>query len=502
MMKRWLAGLALFLTFSALFAIAPYGAGVARDSVEYLATGMHVAQGRGFVTFDDTPFRFWPPLYPLLLAGLTVFPLDPFLTGGWVNALLLGVSVYLSGLLFMEIFPRRRWLGILGAGLLGISRPLFLLSIHLLSDLLFMVLVLAFLWVVPSMNKMRGVLLAGVLAGLAWLDRYIGALLLPLGAGWVVFFSGVSWRKRLERMGFFLLVSALPMSFWMVRNLRLFGHPFGAPPPARRTLIENFEAGLTEIRLWIFPEGFLSVWGWLGCFLLLFGALTLLVRWRRRELAGRAGILAGWLALWGAGYFAFLLISSVQADITRLDARLMAPIYPAFLLLILAGLDGLAGVLKRWRHVSLLVPLMVGLLWGIPSVSQWGNILQQTRTYGAPLFNYLNAPEFRQSGVTAYLQSAGVPEGQPLYSNYPAAVFLYTRHTCSGSPWSRHPHYAIEYPLEQYLPDFPVGETGVLIWYEAGVHTHYYAPEDLARLYVLDALYKGEDGGVYLIRRR
>ncbi len=501
-MKRWLAGLALFLTLSALFAIAPYGAGVARDSVEYLATGMHVAQGRGFITFDGTPFRLWPPLYPLLLAGLSVFPLDPFLTGGWVNALLLGASVYLSGLLFMEIFPRRRWLGILGAGLFGISRSMFPLSIHLLSDLLFMVLVLAFLWVVSSMSRTRGVLLAGVLAGLAWLDRYIGALLLPLGAGWVVFFSRVSWRKRLERMGLFLLVSALPMSFWMVRNLRLFGHPFGAPPPARLTLIENVEAGLAEMRLWLFPEGFLPAWGMLGGFLLFLGVLAFLVRWRRGDLAGRAGILAGWFILWGVAYFAFLLISSTQADITRLDARLMAPIYPAFLMFILAGLEGLARVLKRWRLASLLVPLIVGLFWGIPSVSQWADILQQTRTYGAPLYNYLNTPEFRQSGVTAYLQSEGVPEGLPLYSNYRTAVFLYTRHTCSGSPWSRHPHYAIEYPLEQYLPDFPAGETGVLIWYESGVHTHYYAPEDLARLYVLDVLYKGEDGGVYLIRRR
>lgn len=501
-MKRGLLGLSFLLTLSALFAIAPHGTGMARDSVEYLAAGMHLAQGKGFITFDGTPFRLWPPLYPLLLAGLAYLPLDPFLTGGWLNALLLGGSVYLMGLLLIRIFPDHPWLGILGAGLFGISRSLFLLSIHLLSDLLFILLALAFFLAIPFMKNLRGVIFAALLAGLAWLDRYIGVVLLPVGAGWLALFSSHPWRRRIEHLMVFLFVAVLPMLFWMMRNLRLFGHPFGAPPPALRTLAENFSAGMAEMRLWVFPEGFPSLWGSLTIFLLLAGVGVVLLRWSRRHQNGVAGLYVSLFSLWGIIYFAFLLVSSTQANITRLDARLMAPLYPTFLMFILAGLEGLARVLKHWRRAGWLVPLAVGLLWSIPAMSQWVGIIQQTRTSGAPLFNYLNAPEFRQSGVTTYLQSEGIPEGLPLYSNYPTAVFLYTRHVCSPSPWRRHPHYAIEYPLEQYLSDFPAGESGVLIFYKAGVHSHYYSPEEIARLYDLEILYQSEDGGVYLIRRR
>ncbi len=501
-MKRWLAVISLWVTFSALFAIAPYGAGVARDSVEYLAAGIHLSQGKGFLTFDGTPFRLWPPLYPLVLAGLALFPADPLLTGGWVNALLLGVCVYLTGCLFMNLFPARRWLGLLGAGVLGISHSVFPLSIHLLSDLLFIVLVLAFFWGVSKGTGTPRVILAGVLAGLAWLDRYIGVLLLPFGMGWAWLFSPISPRKRLKKMVLFLSVAFLPMAVWMGRNLRLFGHPFGAPPPARRTLVENIDAAFAEMRLWLFPDGFLPAWGWLAVSLLIVGATWIGLRWRAGGLVGTSARVAGLLSLWGVAYLGFLLLSSTQADITRLDARLMAPLYPSFLMVVLAGLEGISQALKRWRTLCWGIPVVVGLIWAIPSVQQWVEVIQQTRSSGAPLYNYLNTPEFRQSGVTAYLQAQGIPEGLPLYSNYPTAVFLYTRRVCSGSPWSRHPHYAIEYPLEQYLPDFPQGEMGVLIWYEAGVHTHYYAPEDIARLYEMETLYRSEDGGVYLIRRR
>jgi len=502
MIKRWLAAISLLVTLSALFAMAPYGPGVARDSVEYLAAGIHLAQGRGFLTFDGTPFRLWPPLYPIVLAGLALLPVDPLLTGGWVNALLLGVGVYLAGCLFMDLFPARRWLGLLGAGVLGISHSIFPLSIHLLSDLLFIVLVFAFFRIVSTEKGMRGVIPAGILAGLTWLDRYIGVLLLPFGVGWVWMHARLSLRKRLEHTGLFLTAAFLPMAVWMVRNLRLFGHPFGAPPPARRTLAENVDAALAEMHLWLFPDAFPPVWGWLTVFLLAVGAGWFGLRWRTGRLMGGSGMVAALLSLWGGGYFVFLLFSSTQADITRLDARLMAPLYPSFLMVILSGLEGTSQALKRWRRLSWLVPLFIGFIWGIPSVQEWGQMIQQTRNQGAPLYNYLNTPEFRQSGVTAYLRAESIPEELPLYSNYPTAVFLYTRRICSGSPWSRHPHYAIEYPLEQYLPEFPQGESGVLIWYEAGVHTHYYAPEEIARFYQMEPLYHGEDGGVYLIRRR
>ena len=51
----------------------PYGgAGTTPDSISYIAASRSLLAGYGFVRYEAVPFTIWPPVYPLLLAGVDV----------------------------------------------------------------------------------------------------------------------------------------------------------------------------------------------------------------------------------------------------------------------------------------------------------------------------------------------------------------------------------------------------------------------------------------------
>src|SRR5512140_2979032 len=85
-----------------------YGAGVSSDAVRAMSTAQGLLAGRGFVDFTGTPYVLWPPLYPLLLAGLGLLTrLDVFHAAWHLNIVLFPVNTWLWGRLFERIFPGR-----------------------------------------------------------------------------------------------------------------------------------------------------------------------------------------------------------------------------------------------------------------------------------------------------------------------------------------------------------------------------------------------------------
>ena len=69
--KIYLALLSLVGLGFILMVTHKYGAGVSSDAARNLATAESLLQGKGFVDMLGGPFVLWPPLYPLLLAGLS-----------------------------------------------------------------------------------------------------------------------------------------------------------------------------------------------------------------------------------------------------------------------------------------------------------------------------------------------------------------------------------------------------------------------------------------------
>ena len=139
--KALIAILGFIGTIAVVFLTSRYGAGVAPDSVYYISVARHIADGTGFIGYDGFNFVLQPPLYPLLLAAIKIiFSLDPLVSAGYLNAILLGLIVYLSGLFLLK-YLKSALLTVTGTAyilisfvfvqnfLIALSEPLFILFI-------------------------------------------------------------------------------------------------------------------------------------------------------------------------------------------------------------------------------------------------------------------------------------------------------------------------------------------------------------------------------------
>src|SRR5262245_37021156 len=80
-------------------ATSKYGAGVSSDSTKYLSVAQNLLVGNGLVDHKGAPLLSWPPLYSMILAGLSrLTGLDIFVSGWYFNVFLYGLNVFLSGI--------------------------------------------------------------------------------------------------------------------------------------------------------------------------------------------------------------------------------------------------------------------------------------------------------------------------------------------------------------------------------------------------------------------
>ena len=195
------------------------------DAGDYHRHATSIAAGEGFpptlIAAQGTPSALRPPAWPYLLGGVYVVAGDSPVAGRIVAAFLGSLAVWLVFLVACRVWDRR--VGLVAAALAAVWPSLVLTSNAIMSENLFLPLVLSIVLVVLVIRERRAppwglLVLAGVLCGLAALTRVIGlALVLPVAVG--------VWRGRGEGLGRALakpavvaLAAVLTVLPWTVRN--------------------------------------------------------------------------------------------------------------------------------------------------------------------------------------------------------------------------------------------------------------------------------------------
>src|SRR5690606_11921485 len=105
--------------------------------------------GNGLYDHKGAPLLSWPPLYPMLLAALSLLSgLDVFVAGWYFNVFLLGLNVFLSGVLFYRVFRTRLFSAYLASLFVFLSISSLRIHANICSDPFYLTLTLAFLIVV------------------------------------------------------------------------------------------------------------------------------------------------------------------------------------------------------------------------------------------------------------------------------------------------------------------------------------------------------------------
>ena len=507
-----------FLSALAVFAIvlcgivtSKYGAGVSSDSTKYLSVAQNLLAGNGLIDHKDAPLLSWPPLYSMMLAGLSFLTgLDVFVAGWYLNAFLLGLNVFLSGVLFYRVFSEKPLYAYLASLFVFLSISALRIHADISSDPFYWTLTLGFLIATDdyvTKRSYRAFAWMVLFSILAPLQRYVG-LAVTVTAEIVILIENRKSIRTWLRDGFVLgFLSVLPIAWWLiVHNMIVHGSLWGlSSQPV--DVGENISLSLTKMLHWFVPYlAFLMPV--LTRPLIPLGTLALillLINLKNKE-GARAWLRAfTFPSVYPTMVYAVIYFIAVALTIVTDDHRdLFSDRYYVILLVptaifILFTFDKL--VLPHLRLSSQQVSyalVLIFALWSVYPLYSFGEYLIKARAQGEPSgANMFNGRTYHEMTVVAEMQR--IREDQPneiFYSNYVDAVWFFTR-----KPVSLLPFVTESDPAEAYA-GWPHDKPGYIIWFEPNEYKHYLPPKEIEKFARLALIYQGEGGKIYYVQAR
>lgn len=509
--RLFLFGIAIVGFVFVAIATSRYGAGVSSDAARNLSTADSLLAGRGFVDMLGSPFVLWPPLYPLLLAGLSLLTgLSTFHVAWWLNVALYAINLFLAGWWLYVVFRGRLFYAVVGSLIVLTSRSLLRIHANVASEPLFETLL--FIFLLSSAEYLRagtrrGLWFMCLAAGLATVQRYLGVVL--LGIAIVVMYRRAGVRALVEGALPWIL-GAAPIIAWVsLHNYPISGSPFGPRELGAMLPIQNIGLSLTKILWWFIPR-----WGPLDWMILrpwiplALAAVALALMNSRRDWATwlrDVGSDAFWPGLlFALVYFLLLAFTVVTADHLDLTSdRYYVVLLPIVVALGFSVMDSL--VLSHWdahgarTRAGLIAAL---LLWSVYPVYALQSYLRQAVLQGEPTnYNIANSAQFREmSVVKAAEQILAQHPDSVVYSNYVNIVWFIFDHPVRALPFLDQ-GLSREERLEQLkltMPNWPE-VPGYIIWFTPNQYHHIVAPDELMTIAHLDLLFEDETGQIFAV---
>jgi len=431
-MNRALLVLIVGLALGGVLLSTRNGIGTSPDSAVYLGAAANVQQGKGlsvpFGTGLDGPLTRFPPLYPLVLAGVGALRIPSGHAGRVVSALALAGLI----LVVAATSPRVAAAGAVGALLLAVSPPITMIYQMAWSEGLFLLLGfsgLLFLgWAIERRDR-RWYWASAAAVALACLTRYAGIAFLVGGAAGVVLWDGEAATTRLRRAVIYFAVGLVPLMLWMTAVASagggIGGRQAGLHLPGRVHLQQT----LGTLAGWLMVPVEASGWMKLGI-LCVFGVLVAGVALSaggqgERPRASPIPIGLRLLAVTLLSYACFLILVLTLVDANMpLDDRILSPLLVAAIVL-MAFIFGRAlgsGRSQRWLAFLILGALVV--LLGTRSLA----MVREGSTHGIGFAR----SEWRDSETIARVRD--LPQGIPVFSDSPEAIYLLTGRAASRWP--------------------------------------------------------------------
>jgi len=433
---RLLVGLALLLVAALGFlwwTEAPYGVGFGFDGTYYLSAAENLRNGRGYSTSitlgysptDINPLATWPPLYSSVLSSLVFLSLTDAVA--LLNLLLLVCSTLLVA---RAVYAATHTpVAALLAGAATLCSPsMFAIHSYALSEPLFTVLILLGCWCQERyLSTANGRFWLGtiVLAAAAALTRYVGVGVIL--AAVVVIGLGIRapWTRRLLGAVVSGALASLPLLLWLLRNELTTGTLAGPRVPSAYTVAEFVHDVWSTFTDWFalsFSPPVIS-----GGFVLLAALAVAYLLYRQQPVRQTARRPAWHLLPYGTFMVLFplwILLSLLMIKNSPPDIRLMAPLLPVLLIVLIS----------RLFAVPLRLPdLWTKLAWGVVLLAL---ILFPALTVGRDAVYAKNkigglgykAAKWRETDILQAAQHHSPPfgAGMKLYSNAADVLFLYS----------------------------------------------------------------------------
>ena len=244
-----------------LFYSTYLGAGVSPDSFRYITAANNLNDGIGLQILAPDggfePLALWAPFYPIVLSVFGWLGVDIYSAASILNALMMGANILLIGVMIARLTPGSWVAPLIGSSVLLISVDV--LSVH------------AWVWTEPTAiflgflglllldyflvdNKIGFLLASALCLGLAFITRYAAFPFVASGIlALIMYYRGERLGRKLAVSGGFIVLSIIPMLFWVYRNLSLTGSSISRTIQLRGGALKQLEPGLLVVSDWILP---------------------------------------------------------------------------------------------------------------------------------------------------------------------------------------------------------------------------------------------------------
>lgn len=209
--------LAFCATLLLWFIIQPYQLGFTPDSMSYLEVASNIKLGNGITNNNRELVNHWPPLFSILVAFISKLTNTETILAGTV----LQLSLYYAFIVFFMSILRQLKVNIkliiLSGILIGIS-PASANFLNFLSEGLFIVLMLlSFLFFYKWINnsKLTYLVSSAIFCGLFLLTRYAGIAFVVGYIFYILFFQKEKFIVRARTIFIYLFIIGLVISPWL-----------------------------------------------------------------------------------------------------------------------------------------------------------------------------------------------------------------------------------------------------------------------------------------------
>jgi len=495
------------------YATSKYGAGLPSDSMRYISVSENLLNGQGFIDYDQMRLIWFPPLLPLLIAGLSyLLNADVFLVGWHLNIFLWGLNLFLIGLFLRKVFRNTPVYFYIALLIIFLSPSSLFMHTSILTEPLFLTFSLLFFFVSSQYLEKRNS------SALYWMILLaIGASLLRWAGMSHIVVGGLivllAWRSNLKT-GFLLsalfsFVSFLPVAVWIYfHNYLPTGTLWGSSSKGNVFVVENILQALRKIFYWfvpyrpISPEGKLEPVIFLVVMLLVFLILNRKQHWQAwgREFLRPLVLVATLFA--SLSFVATALMTQTYdhraLGSDRYYALLLAPILVVLFLTFDHLLRPHLRISSAKIHAGL---ILLFLFWSALPVVRLTKYLQISLKEGEAAYNLHNIRIYHESEIIAQAQSILAQEPQAVfYSNIPAPVWFFTRKPLTSMipknrNWSKD-------DFKESMAGWPYDKPGYVIWFENDPYKVFYPPLDLYLIADIHPVYEASDGTIYYVSAR
>ena len=501
--------------FLILYSTSKYGSAITHDSVAYIYAAETFLSGKGMQYFGyESPFIQWPPLFPLILAGVKSTGANLINTLPYLNGIFYALIILISGLWILRS-TSNGILAIISSLAMLASIPLYYVSRFIWCEPLFIFLTLLFLMSIDihveksnESSSIKYLILSSVFTALSCLTRYVGVTSIITGVI-ILLLQKKKLLKRLLEIICFGTISSVPTIMWIIRNYLLTGTLTGGRIPSHNGLNENLEFYFKTIAHWIVPAHSLNM-AYLIIGNFIFIAVILIFIYRLR-LTSKSNINTYQskittstninkmiiLLIFYVIYSAYLLISASKVSFDSINNRLLSPIYPPLILIMLFTISSYIDFVKRGiinTVFSLIVIMLLFFSWIMYPLSDIKDNASYSYENGAGV---LTSEWWKQSSLIKYVKT--LPSNSIICSNCPDAIYIHSGRLSRYSPKKEGLYW---YGVNQFEKIVDENENVFIVWFNVDEVESVYNVQELQEHFRLEMINKLYDGIIYKVHKK